>query len=60
MMMRGQRFSELETARVTAQEVADMMECNVPIYYKEPYYYHWHGDDLIEWVKPVIENDECY
>ena len=28
----------------------------IPIYY----YYHWDGDDLIEWVKPVIEDCDGY
>ena len=60
MMMRGQRFSNLSLARLEAQRVANEMECNVPIYFMGNYYYHWNGDDLIEWVKPEIEDDECY
>ena len=24
------------------------------------YYYHWDGDDLIEWVKPNIEDCDGY
>ena len=60
MLLKGQRFSTLDDARKIAQEVANDMECNVPIYSKGYYYYHWIGDDLIEWVKPVIENDDGY
>ena len=59
MMMRGQRFSKLDDAIKTAKEVANILECNVPIYYDAPYYYHWHGTELVEWVKPVIEDDKC-
>ena len=60
MLLKGQRFSTLDDARKIAQEVANDMECNVPIYYDEPSYFHWHGNELIEWVKPVIENDDGY
>ena len=60
MMMRGQRFSNLVTARKAAKEVADNMECNIPIYYDAPFYYHWIAKELIEWVKPTIINDDGY
>ena len=59
-MLKGQRFSSLDTARSVAQEVADVLECNVPIYYDEPYYYHWGGKTLVEWVKPIIKDDDAY
>ena len=59
-MLKGQRFSSLDTARTKAREIADTLECNVPIYSKGYYYYHWDGDDLIEWVKPNIENCDGY
>ena len=59
-MLKGQRFSSLDTARSVAQEVADTLECNVPIYYDEPYYYHWGGETLVEWVKPIIKDDNAY
>tara|TARA_A100001011_G_scaffold204306_1_gene212603 strand:- start:653 stop:844 length:192 start_codon:yes stop_codon:yes gene_type:complete len=58
MMMRGQRFGNYAIAKLEAQRVANEMECNVPIYFKDKYYYHWNGDDLIEWVKPEIEDDD--
>ena len=60
MLMRGQRFTELDNAIKVAQEVADIMECNVPIYFKAPYYYHWIGDELIKWVKPTIKDEDAY
>tara|TARA_Y100000593_G_scaffold20210_1_gene40587 strand:- start:4219 stop:4401 length:183 start_codon:yes stop_codon:yes gene_type:complete len=60
MLLEGQRFSNLILAKRSAQEVANEMECNVPIYYAAPFYYHWIGDELVEWVKPVIENDDGY
>ena len=60
MLLKGQRFSNLSLAILEAQRVANELECNVPIYSNGYYYYHWDGDDLIEWVKPVIENDDGY
>ena len=60
MLMSGQRFSNYSLARLEAQRVADELECNVPIYSKGYYYYHWDGDDLIEWVKPNIEDCDGY
>ena len=60
MMMSGQRFSNISLAILEAQRVANELECNVPIYSKGYYYYHWDGDDLIEWVKPVIEDCDGY
>ena len=60
MLMRGQRFSNISLARLEAQRVANELECNVPIYYDEPYYYHWGGETLVEWVKPNIEDCDGY
>ena len=60
MLLKGQRFPNLKVAKIAAQEVANQMECNVPIYFTAPHYYHWNGEDLIEWVKPVIINDDGY
>ena len=59
-MLKGQRFSSLDIARTKAIEIANELECNVPIYYDEPYYYHWGGETLIEWVKPNIEDCDGY
>ena len=59
-MLKGQRFSSLDTARTKAIEIANSLECNVSIYYDEPYYYHWGGETLVEWVKPNIEDCDGY
>ena len=57
--MRGQRFSELNDAIKTAQEVANILECNVPIYYNAPYYYEHFKKlgykDLAVWVEYEIK-----
>ena len=60
-MFKKKKFGNYAIAKLEAQKVADELECNVPIYFKDKYFYHWNGDDLIEWVKPVIklEDDEC-
>ena len=51
MLMSGQRFSNISLARLEAQRVANELECNVPIYSKGYYYYHWDGDDLMGTVE---------
>ena len=60
-MFKKNKFGNYAIAKLEAQKVANELECNVPIYFKDKYFYHWNGDDLIEWVKPVIklEDDEC-
>ena len=60
MLMSGQRFGNYAIAKLEAQKVANELECNVPIYFKDKYYYHWNGDNLIEWVKPNIEDCDGY
>ena len=62
-MFKGKKFSSIGDARNAAKKTANELECNVPIYlsYTVPTVYHlWHGNELIEWVKPVIEDDDGY
>ena len=59
-MFKKKKFRNYAIGKLEAQKIADELECNVPIYFKDKYYYHWNGDDLIEWVKPIIENDDGY
>ena len=60
MLKQSQKFGNYSVAKIAAQKVANELESNVPIYFKGKYYYLWDGDELIEWVKPVIENDDGY
>ena len=62
-MFKGKRFPTIVEARIAASKSAQEMECNIPIYlgYSDPPAYHlWQGHELIEWVKPKIENDDGY
>ena len=59
-MFKKNKFGNYAIAALEAQKIANELECNVPIYFKDKYFYLWNGDDLIEWVKPVIENDDGY
>ena len=59
-MFKKNKFGDYAIAALEAQKIANELECNVPIYFKDKYFYLWNGDDLIEWVKPVIENDDGY
>tara|TARA_Y100000310_G_scaffold166468_1_gene166157 strand:- start:307 stop:501 length:195 start_codon:yes stop_codon:yes gene_type:complete len=59
----NKRFPNLETAKIAAIKIANELECNVPIYmaYSDPPGYHlWNGHELLEWIKPDIEIEECY
>ena len=62
-MFKNKRFPTIEEARVAANITANELECTVPIYmgYSDPPGYHlWHGNELVEWAKPTIENDDGY
>ena len=46
-MFKKNKFGNYAIAKLEAQKVANELECNVPIYFKDKYFYHWNGDDLI-------------
>ena len=63
MLNNNKRFSSLEEASIAAVVVANVLECNVPIYanYSAPTeYILWNGDEFIEWVKPSFLESNDY
>ena len=55
-------FRTIDEARFAAKKEADKLESRVPIYecYSDPTMYAlWTGHNVVEWVDPVIEDDEC-
>ena len=55
-------FGTIDEARIAAKIQADKLESRVPIYecYSDPTMYAlWTGHNVVEWIDPEIEDDEC-
>ena len=54
MLNSNKRFSTLGEAEVAALKVANILECNVPIYADLAKYHLWNGNKFIKWIKPSL------